>query len=791
MPFQHLNKDAPLSLTLAADHRFSRPEFTNDQIWELRLQGGEPPAVVLQTTYGLRARWMRIFPRFIRKNKTYSDPSQFHTVPQIHCFYPNYIHLICAPYNGLEVQIEYFAVSSQVVACRTRLKNTTILKDTFSLEWAALLSPIDEGSGMLSVSTAPCRLIGHTADLTPVLIVEGCTSVGRGSYPTLALDLELYPGSVHTCSWSCATLDQEAQSLVAAQDALKTPWEKQSARIALQNSSQMIEIHTGRDDWDSALVLSQTVASSLIMPGENVLPNPTFVLTRLPDQGFSFRGDGSDYSHLWKGQTVLDAVYLSELLLPGQFDLVKGIIENFFSTQNEEGRIDWRPNLAGQRSRYLAQPILATLAWQVSIYHSDPMDWLARLYPALLRFYRTWFTPEMDCDQDGFPEWEHAQQTGLEDLPIYNLWHPNTHGIQIRMLEAPALAAFLYREGKSLKLIAQMIGKVEDQAWLDVTLARIQQELEKNWHAKSGLYRYRDAISHVIQEGGILKNWRGSGQFSFKRTFKYPQRLLVCLTPFEENTRTVTVKLIGTSGDEEILEEVGPRRWTWITRQAHSSSQNLFQTLSGIEISGADTNDVISLSRASHIQEDASLFLPIWAEMLTPARVKELVDGWLLTSFHRPFGLPVCNVQQFPANPPGLNGVSPLWVSLIGQGLLAYGYRAEAMELVSHTMDAICASLKHTTSFREYYDADSGQPIGERNHLRGLAPLGLFLKLIGIEKLSPKEILIQNFNPFPSQVTVKYRSTILTCHASETVVTFANGQTARVSGPGQHRIIID
>ena len=47
---------------------------------------------------------------------------------------------------------------------------------------------------MVPVSTAPCRLIGHTADLVPVLIVEGCTSIGKGSYPTLTLDLELYPG---------------------------------------------------------------------------------------------------------------------------------------------------------------------------------------------------------------------------------------------------------------------------------------------------------------------------------------------------------------------------------------------------------------------------------------------------------------------------------------------------------------------------------------------------------------------------------------------------------------------
>ena len=791
MPFQHLDRDDSLCLTLAADFRFSQPDFTNDQIWELRLQGGEPPAIVLQTTFGLRARWMRIFPRFIRKNKTYSDPAQFHLPPRIQHIYPNLIHLTYAPYNGLEVHTEYMAVSSQVVACRTWLKNTTILKDTLTLEWAALLSPIEEGYGMLPVSTVPCHLVGHTADLAPVLILDGCNSVGKGSYPTLTLDLELYPGSLHSSTWASAALEEEAHSLQAAQDALKIPWEKQSARIELQNSSQLVEIQTGRDDWDFALTLSQVVASNLIMPGNGVLSHPTFVLSRLPDQGFSFRGDGSDYSYLWKGQTALDAYYLASLLLPGHYALVKGIIENFISTQKEDGRIDWRPNLVGQQSRYLAQPVLAALAWQVSSYIPDPESWLAGLFPALLRFYKSWFDPRVDCDLDGFPEWEHAQQTGLEDLPIYNLWDPEMRGIDIKHLEPPSLAAFLFHEGQSLMHIAQLIGLEEDQAWLGETLSRIKSELEKCWHAKSSIYRYRDAQSHAIQEGGILKSWRGAGKYTFKRTFKVPQRLSITLVPFEESTRSIIVKLIGTAGEEEIIEEINPRRWMWVARQAHSTSQNLFHTISGIEIAGASPNDVISLGRVSHMQEDISLFLPIWAEMLSPEQTKKMVDQWLLTAFHRSYGLPQGIVKEYPPNPPSLNGVSPLWVHLVGQGLLAYGYRSEAMELVSRTMDAICGSLKRFTSFREYYDADTGQAIGERNHLRGLAPLGLFLQVIGIEKLTPKEILITDFNPFPAQVTVKYRSTILTCRAGETVVTFSNGQSARVSGPGQHRIAID
>ncbi len=64
MPNWNLAAGDPLSLTLAADARLTTTDYTNDQIWELSLGGGEPAALALQTTYGLRAHWMRLFPRF-------------------------------------------------------------------------------------------------------------------------------------------------------------------------------------------------------------------------------------------------------------------------------------------------------------------------------------------------------------------------------------------------------------------------------------------------------------------------------------------------------------------------------------------------------------------------------------------------------------------------------------------------------------------------------------------------------------------------------------------------------
>jgi len=65
----------PLCLTLAADSRLSIPDYLNDHIWELVIGGGEPPALSLQTTYGLRAKAMRLFLRFSENGKSVSDPA--------------------------------------------------------------------------------------------------------------------------------------------------------------------------------------------------------------------------------------------------------------------------------------------------------------------------------------------------------------------------------------------------------------------------------------------------------------------------------------------------------------------------------------------------------------------------------------------------------------------------------------------------------------------------------------------------------------------------------------------
>lgn len=60
----NLGPGDPLQLTIAADARLTPTDYTNDHIWELDLSGGDPSALALRTTFGLRARLMRLFPRF-------------------------------------------------------------------------------------------------------------------------------------------------------------------------------------------------------------------------------------------------------------------------------------------------------------------------------------------------------------------------------------------------------------------------------------------------------------------------------------------------------------------------------------------------------------------------------------------------------------------------------------------------------------------------------------------------------------------------------------------------------
>ncbi len=118
---------------------------------------------------------------------------------------------------------------------------------------------------------------------------------------------------------------------------------------------------------------------------------------------------------------------------------------------------------------------------------------------------------------------------------------------------------------------------------------------------------------------------------------------------------------------------------------------------------------------------------------------------------------------------------------MIGEGLVDYGYRAEAAELLSRLMSAILFTLKNEKAFREAYNADRLEGLGERTHIGGVAPLQLFMRILGVRVVSPQRVYLEGRNPFPWPVTVRYKGVAIVKSAEDARVTFPSGKTVVVS----------
>jgi hypothetical protein len=233
------------------------------------------------------------------------------------------------------------------------------------------------------------------------------------------------------------------------------------------------------------LAFSQKTAWGLLMSATSALPNPSFVGARSPDTGNSIRGDGSDYGPLWNGQTLLDAWHLTGSLLPGGSAVAEGLLANFLATQDNQGAVDCKPGLGGQRGRFLAPPMLAALAWRIYLCTGD-IDFLKDAFPRLIRFVTLWFSSLHDRDGDGFPEWEHPFQTGFEDNPAFDRLHPWGQGLEISLVENPGLGAYLAREVHTLDLIAHVIGMPNQVNTLKSKAEAVQKMVEATWDGRRG-----------------------------------------------------------------------------------------------------------------------------------------------------------------------------------------------------------------------------------------------------------------------------------------------------------------
>jgi hypothetical protein len=774
----------PLQLTIAADARLATLEYPNDHIWDLDLSGGDPAALALRTTYGLRARLMRIFPRFTENGKPLNNPLEFALPPRIQNFSPNFLTVSFFPYPDVEVLAEYWIPTSQTAAGRFTVTNRSQIQHPIRFELVAQLIPLEGESMSANQRQSVTTLEGKVEDLRPVLFLTGGPQPGPGPYSSLALMLDLAPGASRQVTWALATHKDSQESFEFARKTAARPFDAEKARIEVLNASETIEIHTGDPDWDAAFALTQKTALSLSMSYGNYLPHPSFVLSRLPDQGYSRLGDGSDYQHFWNGQSVLEAYFLSTLL-PGADYLSSGILKNYIAIQDpHNGAIDCKPGLAGQRGRFLATPLLSSMAWHLSK-NGQETGFLTSNFPALLAFFWSWFSPTNDRDRNGLPEWQHPIQTGFEENPLFDGWHPWAYGIKITTVQSPALLAALYREATILIKIAELMGRSSDLVMLKAQAETLRLGIHACWDPDKSYYHYVDRDTHISQSGKLLCDQQIAPEITIQKDFKQPIRLIIRILGQNDALKRPHVTIFGQINGHDQKETIEARNFTYSASGAVATTEKVFTSLGQFEFDGLNNQDRIIIQTTDLTIADHTSLLPLWAGIPNPEDASSLVYHTILDAnqFDHPYGIPALPSLISPDADQLSNSIHIPWNHLIGEGLLTYGYRRETVRLTAHIMSAIIQNLKRSQSFYQSYHAETGTGMGERNTVHGLAPLGLFLNALGVEIISPNRVILSGENLFPWPVTVKYKGLTVSRLMEHTEIIFPNGRPVIVNDP--------
>ena len=773
----------PRTLVLSADFRFCEPDYLNDHTWEMEPATGESAVMAVSTTFGLRARNMRIFPGFSLGGKKVINPQLFFSPPILTQFYPNYLEFTCSPFQGLDARIEYWVPSSQTLASRLTFRNLTTNSLELQFDINASMTPLGGQPMSPTQLQSVYVLSGRTSNLEPVVFLTGGPLRGPGPYSSLQLDISLAPLAFRKFTWVQAALPEAQASFDLARLTAARPWDAELARIRLVNAAQTVEIETGNLDWDASLAFSQSTALRLFFRAGEHLPFPSFVLERQPDHGYSSRGDGRDYTAHWDGQSVHDAIYVASLL-PGSPELAAGLVRNFLSTQDEKGFVDCRPGLAGQRGRWLAAPLLAELAWN-SYRQTRDKDFLLEVFPKLLAFYERWFDPVCDQDQDGFPEWDHPLQTGYEDNPAFNSLKKGDQGADIRFFESPALAACLWREYHNLVSLADELELTDQMKAFRVRADFLYVSVAACWNKKNSFYNYRDRDTHYTVKGQSLLTCSGPGVHKLKSGFKNPERLMLQIRESSRTTRALEIRIQGRSSSGELVELLGRKDFRQGMDMSVAASRQVYSSLEQIEVTGLQPSDRLVVRSLDYMQEDQTGFLPLWAGIPDDFKAASLVKSNLFNKkcFWHKAGISTRNFAANKAKVEEDNEVQFPWNQFIGSGLLDYGWRSEVSQLMTRLMETSIDSLKQQGAFFNSYQAESRVGQGERNSLRGLAPVGLFLQTLGVQIISPDMVRLEGLNPFPWPVTLRYRGLVIDRQVDFTDITFLDGRNIRVTDP--------
>jgi len=774
---------AKINRTLAADVRFAQIDLKGDQVWELDMAGGEPPALAVQTTYGLRCRGLKIFPRFTMQGTTLTDPRTFAEPPRLKKRLTNYVQVTCTPFTSINLFLEFWVPSSSSICGRMRVVNHGTRPVALNCEWAVLLQPLGRGEPMTSAEMGINTILrGASEDLFPVFFLTGGPRPSDRAYPALGLDVTLAAGMERQVSWSLASLDSYEASFTLARQNTALPWDSELIRHEMAEKRTTFHFASDKPGWDDLLLETQAKARQYLIDGPAPARRLTLLSKRQPDAPL---GNFAISARTRQGNlpaTVYDLWLASRILLPAEPELFKELIFEFIDHQQASGAIPWNIAANGSASKALTPPLLAGIARDVHLSLHD-FTWLAQVYAPLLEACKYWFT----AAPAGWPVWTYLLQTNLDQSPLYSLWHVEDQGIDLQFVDSPALGAMLYHECQALLQIGGWLSKNEDAGWLQAKAAELKEHLAGSWNEQMASYQYRDVQNGSNCVRGEIYQASANAHLKVKLDCGGERRVIVRCDKANGLAGLVEIVLTGKNSGGSVTEMLHFSPGQFQEGVARVTSQHFFSRIDKIQTSGLEKEDSLRLTLAGFDDEDISLLLPLWAGIPSQVQAEALVEKTLLPRYLAKYGLADLPLDRYPER---AKRVSPFWNEILIEGLLQYGMRTTAAEVWQAFLTGVTTQWQTNGTANAAIRVEDGQGVGERDSLSGLPGILPFLHLLGVESIGEKEIIFSGLNDFLSPITVQYGRVNLSMQADVTTIATLNGSQIENRDPGRHKIVL-
>jgi hypothetical protein len=751
--------------TLTADHNSAEIDLKNDHVWELN-EHGDPSAIAIRTSYGLRSSGMRIFPQFTFQGITQTDPLAFAEPVRIVERRGNYLQLEGSPFTQLSIQLEYWVPASQVLAGRFKLTNSSDSAMNLSVDWAAILNPLENGEPMSAAQIGVNIILrGKSADVFPVFFITGGPEASPGAYPALQVRMTLAAGAARRLSWALASLDSEEASFSLARQSTSLQWDVEGIKSKMQARDSIVEFPGQDSKLADLLRESQLKAKQLLTltppPGKQL----TFLTKRQPDSKSFSPSSRKEELFSFSQINTYDAWMISRILLPGDPHAVKEIIQSFIDYQQPDGAIPWAISKTGNPSTAMTPPLLAGIACDVNNFLEDN-GWLAEIYPSLLKAFQVWFSR----NPGSIPTWDDQAQCGLPNNPIYSYKDTTGLGNLPGMIESPALDALLIRECESLRKIAGWLGNPEHAEWLSKTIEELAIALDSCWDEKKSNFCYRDLCTGHAQAAENLHDFNRNGVFKLKRNFIHPRHFTISTAAESAVGATVTIKITGKNGEHDASEELDIRPGM-LARQVISSRH--FTRLETVEVTGLKPKAIVSLGLSGNDSEDISLLLPLLSGSVDERKKQAIIENTLIPRYLTKNGLTTFPCDQI--NQPE-NSILPFWNNLIIEGLLQANRRDLAGKVLSNLFDAQAKQWLKSGYVSSAFEVENLQSSGELDTLAGLPAIWPLLRAAGLEKITDREIILKGLNEFFRPITVQYKRAIVKMQPDLTSIQTVNGK---------------